>query len=136
MSGTTRSAEEPEETAKRPRKLWEKLLRGVSSAVELRVVTIVSDVPVSGDFRRPELSIQPNTSNAIATSINLVEGDITSAAPESMWSPDRAVVRDFHQGQVERGSAIVERNIRLVSELGSALAKAIGELRSLESDDS
>jgi len=132
-SGTARNADKPEE---RPRKLWEKLLKGISSAVELRIVTIVGDLPLTGDFCRPEVTIQPNTSNAIVTSINLIEGDITSAAPESMWSPDRAVVREFHQAQIDRGGEIVERNIRLVSELGSALAKAIGELRSLESSDS
>jgi hypothetical protein len=132
-SGTTRNADDAEDV---PRKLWEKLLRGISSAVELRVITIVSDLPITGEFRRPEVTLRPNTSNAIATSINLIEGDITSAAPESMWSPDRAVIREFHQAQIDRGGEIVERNIRLVSELGSALAKAIGELRSLESDDS
>jgi len=131
--GTTRNADEPERT---PPKLWEKLLRGISSAVELRIVTIVSDLPITGDFCRPEVTFKPNTADAIATSINLVEGDIISAAPESMWSPDRAVVREFHQAQIDRSGEIVERNIRLVSELGSAIAKAIGELRSLETDDS
>lgn len=116
--------------------LGDKLLRGVASAVELRIVTIVSEVTVDGDFAAPKVTIPSGTHDAIATSISLASGDITSVVPERFWAPDRQVIRDYHQHQVDKGHEIVERNIRLIGEVGSALAKALGDLRNVESKGS
>lgn len=112
--------------------LWDKLVSGAHSAVELRIVTIVSDVRVEGDLSAPKVTIPSDTRDAIATSINLAAGDITSAVPERLWAPEHQVIRDYHQRQVDMGAAIVERNLRLIGEVGSALAKALHDLRSLD----
>jgi hypothetical protein len=114
-------------------KLWRKLARGMQSAVELRVVTVVGGVELGGDLRKPTLKLAPNAGkNTLATSINLVQGDITSVIPEPYWAPEREVVRQFHEAQVERGQQIVDRNVRLIAEVGKAAAEAIKELAKLE----
>ena len=125
------SAEIPSDTS-----IWGQLLRGAKSAVELRVTTIVADIVVSGDLKQPAVRIPKCTGRALATSINLVDGDITNAIPEEFWSPENAAIREFHQRQVEQGSEIVARNIRLISEVGSKLSEVLSDLRRLESDNS
>ncbi|PRQ05295.1 hypothetical protein ENSA5_04140 [Enhygromyxa salina] len=115
-----------------PTKLWEKLLSGIKSAVELRVVTYVGDANVKGDIGKPQVNLDGAKGDAIVTSINLVEGDINSVVPDRFWTPDKDVVRKYHQDQVDKSNAIVERNLRLIGELGAGLAKAIGDLKALE----
>jgi len=119
-------------TDKPATKLWEKLLGGVRSAVELRIVTHVGEVEVSGDLARPTVKFSGEPGNAIATSINLVDGDVTSVVPEKFWAPDKQVIRDFHQAQVEQSKDIVERNLKLIAELGSGIARAIADLQKIE----
>jgi hypothetical protein len=96
--------------------LSQTLLDAVRSAVQLQIVTRVGD----GD------------QNAIATSINLVQGDITNTVPDKFWAPDQQIVRDFHQAQVEQAKAIVERNLRMIAEVGKQVADAITELKQAE----
>ncbi len=116
--------------------IWDQLLRGARSAVELRVTTIVADIVVSGDLKQPTVTIPKDTSHALATSINLVDGDITNAIPKEFWSRENAAIREFHQQQVEQASEIVARNIRLICDVGSKLAEVLSDLRRLESDNS
>jgi hypothetical protein len=118
-------------TDKKSTKLWEKLLAGVRSAVELRIITRVGEVEIEGELADPKLRFGAD-GHTIATSINLVEGDITSVVPDALWAPDKQAVRDFHEQQVEQAKLIVERNLRLIGELGTSLAKAIAELKQVE----
>jgi hypothetical protein len=124
------AGEESKQLSK-PDSLSQKLLDAVRSAVELQIVTQVGDVAVSGTLDKYEITFAPN-GNAIATSINLVQGDITSVVPEKFWAPDQQVVRDFHQAQVEQAKSIVERNLRLIAEFGKQVADAITELKRAE----
>lgn len=115
-----------------PTKLWQQLLGGVRSAVCLRIVTQIGEVEVNGEFDRPNIAFSGEKGDAIATSINLIDGDLTCVVPEKFWAPDKQVIRDFHQQQVEQGKAIVERNLQLIGELGSGIAKAIADLQKIE----
>ncbi len=116
--------------------IWDQLLRGARSAVELRVTTIIADIKVSGELKQPTVTIPEDTGHAIATSINLIDGDITTAIPKEFWSRENTAIREFHQRQVEQGSEIVARNIRLICDVGSKLAEVLTDLRKLESDHS
>ena len=116
--------------------VWDKLLRGVQSAVELRVITVVGGVKLGGKVDAPEIQFGDDgskaTSDAIVTSINLVEGDITSIVPDQFWSPDKEVIRKYHEQQVSNGHDIVSRNLRLISEVGEALIRTLSNLKNLE----
>jgi hypothetical protein len=106
-------AGEESKSLSKPDSLSQKLLAAVGAAVELKVVTQVGDA-------------------AIATSINLVQGDITNVVPEKFWAPDQQIIREFHQAQVEQAKSIVERNLRLIGEFGKQVAEAITELKKAE----
>jgi hypothetical protein len=116
--------------------VWDKLLRGVQSAVELRVITVVGGVKLGGKLAAPEIQFGEDgakpTSDAIVTSINLVEGDITNIVPDQFWSPDKEVIRKYHEQQVSNGHDIVSRNLRLISEVGEALIRTLSNLKNLE----
>jgi hypothetical protein len=117
-------------------KVWESLLKGVKSAVELRIVTFIGEVEVQGDDQQgicnPKLSLPSGTCTAIVTCLNLVEGDVTSCFPEKYNTEDMTWVRDYHEKQVGVGKEIVDRNLRLIGELGTKLAEAIKELKGAE----
>jgi hypothetical protein len=116
--------------------VWDKLLRGVQSAVELRVITVVGGVRLGGKLNAPDVQfgddVTKATSDAIVTSINLVEGDITNIVPDQFWSPDKEVIRKYHEQQVSAGHDIVSRNLRLISEVGEALIRTLSNLKNLE----
>lgn len=104
----------------------------MSSAVQLQIVTQVGEATVRGELANPEVKFDEQKGTAIATSINLVEGDITSIVPEKFWAPDQQIVREFHQAQVEQAKAIVERNLRLIGELGERVVEAVSKLKQIE----
>ncbi|MFO7566791.1 MAG: hypothetical protein R6X02_29380 [Enhygromyxa sp.] len=113
-------------------KLWQNLLKATSSAVQLQIVTQVGDATISGEIASPKLEFEEQKGTAIATSINLIEGDITSVVPEKFWAPDQQIVRDFHEAQVEQAKDIVERNLRLIGELGERIFDAIIKAKQIE----
>jgi hypothetical protein len=120
--------------------VWDKLLRGVQSAVELRVITVVGGVKLGGKVSGPEIEfgdgVAKETSDAIVTSINLAAGDITSIVPDQFWAPDKEVIRKYHEQQVSNGHDIVSRNLRLISEVGEALIRTLSNLKNLEKSNS
>ena len=119
--------------------VWDKLLRGVQSAVELRVITVVGEVELGGKLADPQVDFggdKSKTASAIVTSINLVEGDITNIVPDQFWAPDKEVIRKYHEQQVSNGTEIVSRNLRLISEVGEALIRTLSNLKNLEKSNS
>lgn len=114
--------------------LSEKLLAAMSAAVELRVITFVDDVAISGTLAKPNVDFgaTPKAGKVIATSINLVQGDVTSVVPERFWAADKQAIREFHQAQVGQAKEIVARNLELILEVGEKVVKALGELRDME----
>jgi hypothetical protein len=119
--------------------VWDKLLRGVQSAVELRVITVVGEVKLGGKLSDPQVDFgddKSKTASAIVTSINLVEGDITNIVPDQFWAPDKEVIRKYHEQQVSNGADIVSRNLRLISEVGEALIRTLSNLKNLEKSNS
>lgn len=120
--------------------VWDKLLRGVQSAVELRVITVVGGAKLGGKLGALEVEFGDDksklTSDAIVTSINLVAGDITNIVPDQFWAPDKEVIRKYHEQQVANGHDIVSRNLRLISEVGEALIRTLSNLKNLEKSSS
>src|SRR5690606_36909387 len=101
----------------------------------LRVTTVIGEVSLTGGIDNPDIgfadSKAPN-SNVIATSVNLVDGDITNVVPERFWSPDKEAIRNYHEQQVANGHEIVRRNLQLVSEIGEALIGTVSQLKNLQ----
>ncbi len=112
-----------------PNTLW----NGVRSLAELRIVTYVGPAKLSVPERDPErdpadlqFAISPPdqiSTDAIVTAINLVQGDITNYVPAQFFTGNGQIL-EFHLKQVVEGKEIVDRNLRLLAEVGKTLVDA------------
>ena len=112
--------------------LWEDLLKSVKSAVNLKIVTYVGDVELTGDVCNPNVTISAGNQQSIVTCMDLVDGDITTCFPDEFKGDDQNWIRSYHDEQVKLGRQVVEHNLKLVMEIGEKLVKAITEVKNLE----
>jgi hypothetical protein len=105
--------------------LRQTLGRAVTSAVNLRVITMVGDVSLTGSADSPVVTL-PDGGPAAYTNINLLQGDILTCISPTMATGDLAELKAFHDGMVAKAEGIVERNVRLLKELISAGFDNIG----------
>jgi hypothetical protein len=94
------------------------ITHAVSEVVNLKIITVVTPVTVSGTLDKPQVGFdQSNKAGAIATCINLLEGDITTAIdPVYAGNPDDPV-RQYHTAQVQEAKEIVDRNLKTIADL-------------------
>ena len=92
------------------------LLELVTSAVNLRIVTMVGDATITGSPQNPTIALPGQASSAV-TIVNLIDGDITSCTSPTMVSGDLKEIRAVHEAAVKQGQDIVERNVKLMREL-------------------
>ena len=94
------------------------LTNAVSETVNLKIITIVSPVTVGGTLEKPTVAFdEANKTGAIATCINLLDGDITTAMDEPYASNAEDPVRKYHEAQVQEAKEIVDRNLKTVADL-------------------
>ncbi|MFV8751597.1 hypothetical protein ACNOYE_13720 [Nannocystaceae bacterium ST9] len=108
-------------------------LRGaINSLVELRIVTYVGAATLVGGDQDGKLKIDVKlpaltAENGIVTAINLTQGDISNLIPEQFWTPEKAAVLAYHQEQVKAAKEIVDRNLKLMAEVGGKLLEMLGK---------
>ena len=92
--------------------------------VNLQIKTIIGEVKFDPDDRSGNYTLSDNA-QTMYTSINLLQGDITSVIPESFLSDKLANMRQYHQAREEMGRQIIKDNIECLKEL-AALVKSLG----------
>ena len=113
----------------------EKILATLVAAAEKAGNLQISTAIVQGQIQAPvgmrndrlaiKLPDSPVTVDKIAiTSINLVEGDVSTMVHQDFI--EDAPLRQFHEAQVDRANAIVNRNLGLLKDLYLALKSEIG----------
>ncbi|GAA4828036.1 hypothetical protein [Algivirga pacifica] len=87
----------------------------ISNLINLEVKTIVSDYKVEGESTivRKEAADE----KVISSSINLLQGDVTTHVSESLIQDKYTWLREFHSRKEEQGHMIVENNIRAIYSL-------------------
>jgi hypothetical protein len=79
---------------------------------------VVSPVTVGGTLEKPTIAFDNGQKvGAIATCINLLEGDITTAMDAAYGSNADDPVRQYHEAQVKEAKEIVDRNLRTIADL-------------------
>lgn len=100
-------------------KLWE-VFNGLT---EVRVFTIVDDVPVgvAVENKRTTASFQPSDpkTSALITIFNLIDGDVINVIAPSL--ADNTELRAFHATQVDKSLAVLPANIDALVKLGKAI---------------
>jgi hypothetical protein len=94
------------------------ITNAVSEVVNLRIITVVTPVSVGGTLENPTVGFdQTNKVGAVATCINLLEGDITTAIDPVYASNADDPVRQYHEAQVQEAKEIVDRNLKTIADL-------------------
>jgi hypothetical protein len=104
------------------------ITKAVAEVVNLKVITVVSPVSIGGTLENPTVAFdQGQKVSAIATCINLLEGDITTAIDPAYANNINDPVRQYHEDQVKEAKEIVDRNLRLVADLIERLWDKVSE---------
>jgi hypothetical protein len=118
------SAPEP----KSQRELLGIITKATSEVVNLKVITVVSPVAIGGTLEKPTVAFDEGQKvGAIATCINLLDGDITTAVDPAYANNAVDPVRQYHEDQVKEAKEIVDRNLKLVAELIERLWDKVSE---------
>lgn len=94
------------------------LTNAMAEVVNLKVITVVTPVTVGGTLERPTVGFDESQKvGAIATCINLLDGDITTAMDAAYGNNADDPVRQYHEAQVQEAKEIVERNLKTIADL-------------------
>ena len=104
------------------------ITKAISEVVNLKIITVVSPVSIGGTLENPTVAFdQSQKVGAIATCINLLEGDITTAIDPAYGNNADDPVRQYHEDQVKEAKEIVDRNLKMVADLIERLWDKVAE---------
>jgi hypothetical protein len=104
--------------AKSQRELLGIITHAVAEVVNLKIITLVTPVTVGGTLDKPAVAFdQSSKVGAVATCINLLDGDITTAIDPVYASNPDDPVRQYHTAQVQEAKEIVDRNLKTIANL-------------------
>ncbi|NQZ05566.1 MAG: hypothetical protein HRT35_00255 [Algicola sp.] len=92
--------------------------------VNLQIKTIIGEATFDPNDKSGKYTLSDNA-QIMYTSINLLDGDITSIVPESFLSDKLSNMRQYHQSREAMGRQIIKDNIECLKEL-TALIKSLG----------
>ena len=121
--GTPKTARKTEEG------LLDRLMEALHNAVELEIVTVVSDFTIE-NFDDPKKAMTTKLGNdpkGFLTSINMLTGDIRNAISPAYADAAGDKLGAFHLEQVELGRAVVANNLRVIGELAEKMRAWIKE---------
>ena len=99
--------------------LRELLAEAVTSLINLKITTMVGEARISGPIHKLDVQL-PGVGASAVTNINLLDGDIANCISPAIVGGDYKDIKALHEAMVEKGQAIVERNVRLLRELLAA----------------
>jgi len=118
----------PAPTPKSQHELLGIITKAISEVVNLKIITVVSPVSIGGTLEKPSVAFdQSQKVGAIATCINLLEGDITTAIDPVYGNNADDPVRQYHEDQVKEAKEIVDRNLKMVADLIERLWDKVAE---------
>jgi hypothetical protein len=85
----------------------------IRSAINLRVITLVGDAPITGSVESPNVSM-PAQAVSMVTNINLVEGDVSTLVSQAFLGGQYAELRTLHAAMTEQAQKIIERNVAIL----------------------
>lgn len=99
------------------------LKNGFKDLVEVKVVTIVGDIPVTvttdGDSTKTTIGGATLESGALVTVVKLLDGDVTTVIPEHLVGNTEA--RAMHSEQVARSLEVIPRHLNTLVEMAERL---------------
>ncbi|MFT4928606.1 MAG: hypothetical protein ACI8WB_004725 [Phenylobacterium sp.] len=96
------------------------LEKNIANVANLEIKTIVGEAT----FAQDGSYTVNDEAKTMYSSVNLLQGDITSIIPESFLSPPYETIRQYHQAREEEGRKIIADNINCLKELAT-LARSL-----------
>jgi hypothetical protein len=117
-NGSTETNDKPEPTADR---VWKKLEEALDELITVTVATVITQVTVTfkGEGQLDKVSRPPETTDALITNVNLIDGDMTTIIAPSL--KDDKDLRTFHDGLVQKAITVLPENLK-------SLADAVGKV--------
>jgi hypothetical protein len=120
--------------------LLEKASAALSETLErlthLRVITVLGDARITGPIGQLKVELPAPPSQgagqaavSMVTDVHLVAGDVTNVLSPAVLDPGHAALRALHEESVRQAQAIVEGNLRSLTQL---LGSAAETLRGLD----
>jgi len=104
-------------------KLSKKLEKIFNGLIEVKVVTIVHDVPLDVRIEDGRTTASFDAVDqqlpALITIFNLIDGDVINVVPPSLKDDD--ALRAFHTAQVDKSLVVLPANIEALVNLGKAI---------------
>ena len=101
----------------------DKVQNAFKDLVEVKVVTIVGDVPVTittkGDSTETTIARDAISGKALVTVVKLLDGDVMTAVPEEHLG--NAELRAMHTEQVARSLEVIPRNLNTLVDMAKSL---------------
>ncbi len=101
------------------------LANKAENIANLQIKTIIGEATFDPNDESGKYTLNDNA-QTMYTSIDLLQGDITSIIPESFLSDKLANIRQYHQSREEMGRQIIKDNIECLKELAE-LVKSLGD---------
>ena len=97
------------------------LKKAAENLINLQIVTVVGDVELSGDIQHPQVQFPKGGTGTdqivIATNINLIESDITTAIPTKYEDQVEGTIMKYHTEQVTQANATMDQKVKLIESL-------------------
>ena len=104
------------------------LKKAAENLINLKIVTVVGDVELSGDIQHPQVQFTKGGTDTeqivIVTNINLIDSDITTAIPTKYENQVEGTIMKYHKEQVTQANATMDQKVKLIE----SLIKDIGPL--------
>ncbi len=104
---------------RRGKSFFDKLFEKAADLASLNIQTIVGDFTGGDDGEK--IARVPEKSDCILSTIDLIDGDITTAMSAKFLEGDYKELRDFHAKQEEEGRDIIEKNISTLKSIAQAI---------------
>lgn len=96
----------------------------LSELTTLEIRTVVGSFSSEGGLPQGKLKID-GAGHFLNTSIDLLQGDITSEIDEWFLAPERKAVLELHHEREKQGSDIIRANVQAVKELWKLAAEML-----------
>jgi len=98
--------------------LSNKVVDALKAIQELKIITVVGKITIKNTFDPGTRTITiDGEQQAIVSSIDLVQGDITHGIDPAFAPGKDDALRDFHERQVKQGNDIIVRNITILKDI-------------------
>ncbi len=100
--------------------LLDKILAKAEDFGTLTIKTVVGDITT--DPKTMKLKIGEGRTDSIFTTIDLIDGDITTLVSAKFLENEYKSIFDFHKEREKEGAAIIDKNIKALKSIYNAVS--------------